>query len=318
MRIIFLGSPEFAVICLKKLLETKHEVLCVITQPDKPGNRGNITPPEVKIFAESQGIDVYQFPKIARDGVELIKKLKPDIMVTAAYGQILSQEIINIPSYGIINVHASLLPKYRGASPVQSAIIAGEKETGVTIMQTEAGLDTGDILSVSSIQINGTETAGELMISLAHLGAELLVETLEKIAQGDIEKINQASELATTTYKIRKEDSIITFQKSANQVKNLVLGTNPDPISYCYLNGEKIKVYKARVASDIEDTDEVVGTVLSCSSPKLGVFVQCGTGVLELLEIQFPGGKVLPAKMLMGGRKIKVGDVLQGRIKENV
>lgn len=315
MRIIFLGSPEFACTCLEKLLETKHQVLCVITQPDKPGNRGKITPPEVKVFAEKRGIEVYQFPKLARDGVELIKRLKPDIMVTAAYGQIISQEIIDIPYYGIINVHASILPKYRGASPVQSAIIAGEKETGVTIMQTEAGLDTGDILAVAKMPIQGTETAGELMNKLAMLGADLLVDTLDRIEHDNIEKVHQLSELATITTKIRREDALITFQKSALQVKNLILGTNPDPISHCYLNDEPIKIYTARVAEDIEDSGEVVGTILECSSPKRGVFVQCGSGVVELLDIQFPGGKVNPAKVMMGGRKIKVGDVLQGRIK---
>lgn len=316
MRIIFLGSPNFAVTCLERLIESGHDILCVITQPDKPGNRGKITPPEVKVFAEKKGLTVYQFPKIARDGVDIIKKLKPDIMITAAYGQIISQEIIDIPHFGIINVHASLLPKYRGASPVQSAIIAGEQVTGITIMQTEAGLDTGDILAVRELEIAGTETAGELMDKLAVIGADLLIETLDKIKHDDIKKVHQISEMATITTKIRKEDALITFQKSALQIKNLILGTNPDPISYCYLNGEPLKIYRARVAGEIESEENVVGMVLDCSSAKHGVFVQCGVGVLELLEIQFPGGKVLPAKTLMGGRKINVGDVLQGRIKE--
>lgn len=315
MKIIFLGSPEFAVICLKKVLQTKHKVLAVITQPDKPGNRGKITPPPLKVFAESQGIPVYQFPKISRDGIEILKELNPDLMVTAAYGQILSQQIIDIPRYGIINVHASLLPKYRGASPIQSAIIAGESETGITIMQTEAGLDTGDIISVEKVKINGDETSGELALKLAYIGGDLLCRTLDDIECQEVERVKQMSENATITSKLKREDALITWQKTAEQIKNLVLGANPDPIAYASLNDEQVKIYRAKIAdNDIESTSEPVGTVLKCSSSKHGVFVQCGYGVLELLDIQFPGGRIAPAKAFFGGRRIKVGDRFQGRI----
>lgn len=308
MRIIFLSTPEFGIASLQKLIESRHEVVAVVTQIDKPSGRGNkLTPSPIKVFALKHNLKVLEYQKISRDGVEDLKSLKPDIMITCAYGQILSQAIIDIPKFGIINVHGSLLPKYRGASPVQSAIIKGETTTGITIMQTEAGLDTGDILSKATTKIGEEETAGELMQRLSELGAELLLQTLDDIEYGETQPEKQQHADATITKKITKEDCFINFNKSAKQIKCLVLGANPDPIARTELDGEIVKIYRARVREDIEDTSFEVGTIIAPSSAKLGVFVQCGQGVLEIVEAQFAGGKVLQAKQLFGGRKFAVG-----------
>lgn len=312
MRIIFLGTPEFAVSCLDALVKSKHEVIAVVTQPDKPSERGNkIQFSPVKIYAQSNNIPLYQFPKISRDGVIDLKTLKPDLMVTAAYGQILSQEVLSIAKYGVINVHASILPKYRGASPIQTAIIHGDSETGVTIMKTEIGLDTGDIIDVAKTPIFENETAGELTSRLADIGAELLLEVIDKLESGTITYAKQEQFDATVTNKISKTDATIIWNKSSKEIKCLILGTNPNPIARTTLNGELVKIYKAKL-TNIELSAESMaaepGTILAESSVKQGVFVKTADGAIEITEIQLPGGKILPAKDVLNGRKIKVGD----------
>ena len=307
MKIIFLGTPEFALPSLEKLVSSRHDVIAVVTQMDKPSGRGNkLTASPVKEFAIKNNIKVLQYEKISRDGLEDLKSLNPDIMITAAYGQILSQAIIDVPKFGIINVHGSILPKYRGASPVQSAVLNGETETGITIMQTEAGLDTGDILSVAKTVIGENETSGELMERLAYIGSDLLLETLDKIEDGTITRTKQQHADATITKKINKDECIINWNKSAKQIKCLILGANPDPVARTVLNGNQVKIYKAKI-SDIPSTNQEVGTIIEPSSAKVGVFVQCGQGVLEIVEAQFPGGKAVLAKQLFGGRKFAVG-----------
>lgn len=307
MRIIYLSSPEFGIPGLEKLLESRHEVIAVVTQMDKPANRGKkLTPSPIKEFCQKKGIKVLQYQKISRDGVEELGRLNPDIMITAAYGQILSQAIIDIPKYGIINVHGSLLPKYRGASPIQAAILHGDSVTGITIMQTEAGLDTGDILNVKEVEIDAVETAGELSKKLAQVGADLLIETLDQIENGTVKPEKQQSADATVTTKISKDDCLINFNKSARQVRCLVLSANPDPVARTILNGEQVKIYRA-METDMANTGKPAGTIVSPTSGKNGVFVQCGQGVLEVLEAQFPGGKVLTGKQLASGRKFEVG-----------
>ena len=307
MRIIYLSSPEFGIPAFEKLLNSHHEILAVVSQPDKPANRGKkLAAPPMKECALAHGVKVLQYQRISRDGVEELKAMNPDIMITAAYGQILSQAIIDIPKYGIINVHGSLLPKYRGASPIQSAILHGDKETGITIMQTEASLDTGDILSTIETEIGEEETAGELMSRLAVLGADLLVETLDKIENGEIVPTKQQHADATITTKINKEDCLVNFNKSSKQIKCLVLAANPDPVARCILNGETVKIYRAR-ETDMPNSDKAPGTIIEPSGPKTGVFVQCGQGVLEIVEAQFPGGKVLTGKQLASGRKLTSG-----------
>lgn len=310
MKIVFLGTPEFAVKALDTLVNSKHKVVAVVTQPDKPNARGNkIVPCAVKVYAENNNIPVYQFAKISRDGIDTLESLKPDLMITAAYGQILSQKVIDIPKFGIINLHASLLPKYRGASPIQSAVICGEKQTGITIMQTDIGLDTGDIIAQQSIDILENETAGELAERLSTLASNMLLEVLDQIESGTATKIKQNHADATFTKKILKTECYVNWNKSATQIKNLVLGANPDPIASTNSPNGILKIYSAKVAS-VPSQDCAVGTILDCSSAKAGVFVQTGNGVLLLGDVQLPGGKIMDAKMLMSGRKLSVGDIL--------
>lgn len=310
MRVIFLGSPEFAVESLRAVLASHHEVVAVVTQPDAMADRGHkFKPCALKEFAQGQGLEVLEFEKISRDGVKTLKALAPDIMITVAYGQILSQEVIDIPKHGIINVHASLLPKFRGASPIQSAIIEGETETGVTIMKTEAGLDTGDILKVAKTEIGERETAGELSARLSVIGAKVLVETLDEIEQGKIEPKKQIHNNATFTTKLNKVICSINFNKTARQISNLVRGSNPDPVARASMGGEIVKIYEAYPREDIASTEEKAGTIIAPTSAKAGVFVQCGFGVLEIVKMQMPNGKVVEAKSLVAGRKLSEGMV---------
>ena len=315
MRIVFLGTPIFAVKCLDRLIHSNHEIVAVVTQPDKPSERGNkIEFSEVKKYALANHIPLFQYNKISRDGLIDLRALNPDIMVTAAYGQILSQDILDIAKYGVINVHASILPKYRGASPIQTAIINGDTETGVTIMKTETGLDTGDIIDIAKTPIFENETAGELTDRLADMGSELLLDVLFNIEHGTAKFIPQEHFSATVTAKIKKDDCVINWQKSTKEIKCLILGTNPNPIARTLLGDQVVKIYKAKIA-DIELTDEdkqlANGTILPRSSAKFGVFVKTADGALELLEMQMPGGKILQAKMLINGRKINAYDAFK-------
>ncbi len=312
MRIIFLGTPIFAVKCLERLIHSNHEVVAVVTQPDKPSERGNkIEFSEVKKYALQNTIPLFQFNKISRDGLIDMKALNPDIMVTAAYGQILSQDVLDIAKFGVINVHASILPKYRGASPIQTAIINGEKETGVTIMKTESGLDTGDIIDIVKTPIFEDETAGELTDRLAELGSKLLLDVLYNIEHGTAKFTPQEHFNATITAKIKKDDCVINWQKSSREIKGLILGANPNPIARTLLGSDVVKIYRAKIA-DIELYDEDLnlpnGTILPRSSSKAGVFVKTTDGALELLEMQMPGGKIMTAKNLINGRKINPYD----------
>ena len=305
MRVIYLGTPEFAVPPLKAIIESKgHTVVGVVTQPDRPVGRKNIiTPPPVKVVATSYGIPVFQYEKIRAEGVEDLKSLGADIMITCAYGQILSREIIDICPKGIINIHASLLPKYRGAAPIQYAIINGEKTTGVTIMQTEEGLDTGDIIDVFEIEIGDSETAGELSVRLSNLGAENICKTLDKIEQGIETRIKQDDSLASLVKTLKKEDAIIDFSQNSETIKNKINGLNPWPVAYALFGGKKIKIYRAKLAEGSGTAGEVIR-----ADKKL--FVACGEGAIEVLEIQEEGGKVMSASAYLNGRKIKLGDLL--------
>lgn len=307
MRIVFLSTPEFGIASLEKLLSSRHEVVGVVTQVDKPAGRGkHLTPSPIKEYALKKGLKVFTFEKISRDGINDLKSLSPDLMVTCAYGQILSQAIIDIPKFGILNVHASLLPKYRGASPIQTCVINGETQTGITIMQTEAGLDTGDILSQETIQIDENETAGELSERLSKIGADLLLSTIDEIESGTATREKQQHANATITTKINKEDCFINFNKSAKQIKCLIMGANPDPIATTKLENNYVKIYRAKM-TNLPDSGKQIGEIIEPSSAKTGVFVQCGAGVLEIVEAQFSGGKILPAKQLFGGRKFAIG-----------
>ena len=319
MRVIFLGTPEFAVNCLDALVKSEHEVVAVVTQPDKPSERGNkIEFSEVKKYAINNDIPLFQFPKISRDGVIDLNALNPDIMVTAAYGQILSQEVLDIPKYGTINVHASLLPKYRGASPIQTAIIKGETETGVSIMKTEIGLDTGDIIDFVKTPIFENETAGDLSQRLADLGAKLLLDVMEQIKNGTARYTKQEVVDVSITAKIKKEDCLINWDKSSKEIRCLILGTNPNPIARTVLEDQVVRIYKAKTIDFLlsdEEKELVPGTVLPKSSPRLGLFVRTGDSAIEITELQLPGGKILSGKVILNGRKIKPNDKFKTVLK---
>lgn len=303
MKLVFLGTPDFAVKALENIIKSKHEVLAVVTQPDKPvGRKAIITPCATKVCALNNGLKTLSYNKISKEGVEDLKSLNPDIMVTCAYGQILSSEILNIPKYGIINIHASLLPKYRGASPIQWAIINGDKTTGVTIMQTAEGVDTGDILDVIETEIYPNETAGELFDRLSLLGAELIVKVLDDIENGKITKTVQDESKATKVGMIKKEDGAIDFSKSATQIVNLIRGLNPWPVAFTTLDGKILKIFKAEVV----DKSGNYGEVLS-SSIDSGLVIATGDKAIKVLELQLEGNKRLPIRDFLIGKKIQVG-----------
>lgn len=321
MRVVFLGTPEFAIPSLDALLKSKHQVVGIVSQPDKPSDRGNkVVFSAVKEYALANGLPLFQFPKISRDGIIDLKALKPDIMVTAAYGQILSQEVLDIPKYGVINIHGSILPKYRGASPIQAAIMNGETETGVTIMKTEAGLDTGDIIKIVKTPISENETAGELSVKLASLGALALLDVLNSFENGTVVFTEQDHFNATVTKKITKDECIINWEKSSREIKCLIYGANPNPVARTLLGENIVKIYKARIF-DKSLNEECLklanGTILPISSGKDGVFVKTGDGAIELEEMQLPGGKILPAKVLMNGRKINTYDCFKNSFNLN-
>ena len=305
-----MGTPDFAVPPLKALAEDgRYDIVGVVTQPDRPAGRGNkLTACPVKRYAQEAGLPVYQFERIRRpEGVEKLKELNPDVCVTAAFGQILTQELLDIPAHGTVNVHASLLPRYRGSSPINWVILNGERETGVTLMRTDAGIDTGDILRARSTPIGELETADALTERLAALGAELLAETLPDYLEGKIEPVPQDHSLANCPPMLDKAMGEIDWSRPAAQIACQVRGLNPWPCAWTDLDGGLLKLYLARsVACDIEAAP---GTVV-VSGAKEGLFVRCGEGALEVLEMQAPGGKRMAAKAYLAGKRIGVGTVL--------
>ncbi len=311
---MFLGTPDFAVGALKRISE-KHEVVAVVTQPDKPrGRSGKPTYSAVKQQATELGLPVYQFEKIRRDGVETLKELKADVFVTAAYGQILSQEIIDIPKYGILNIHASLLPKYRGAAPIQWSIINGDEYTGVTIMKTEAGIDTGDTLISEKIRIGERETAGELFDRLSELGANLIIGALELVESGKAVYVKQNEEQATHVRMLKKEDGLIDWSKAPKQIFDLVRGCSPWPGAYTYYKGKLLKIHSAEVGEQSQTGEP--GEVL-LSDKNTGIIVQAGGGTVKITELQAEGAKRMSAYDYLLGRKLEKGELLGNEVKKN-
>ena len=312
MKVIFLGTPDFSVNTLKAIINSKHQVLAVVTQPDKPvGRSGKLVYSPVKQVALENGIKVLQYNKIRFEGVQDLKDLNADIMVTCAFGQILSQEIIDIAPHGIINVHASLLPKYRGAAPIQWSIINGDEQTGVTIMQTEAGIDTGDIISVAKTDIYSDETAGELFDRLSVLGANLLVETLDAIESGTATRTPQDHSLATHVKMLKKQDGIINFNDFSKNIRNFVRGMNPWPCAFAFINEKPLKVYSCSFVDFACDTKPMPGTVV-CANSKNGLIVATKDGFIKLDEIQAEGGKRMSASAYLLGHSIELGAVFNG------
>ena len=305
MRIVFMGTPDFAVPCLQRLLEDGHEVPAVFTQPDKPvGRHAVLTPPPVKQLALSHGIPVYQ-PTKMRDGTvaALLRELAPDCLVVVAYGRILPQEILDVPPRGCVNIHGSLLPRYRGAAPIQWSVIRGETVTGVTSMFMDAGMDTGDIIDTLTTPIGENETAGELFERLAPLGARLLSTTLAAIADGTVTRRPQNDAEATMAPMLEKAMGRLDLTRPAQELHNQVRGMNPWPGAFCTAGGKTLKIHETRVAAG----SGAPGTLL-CADP---VTVACGEGALQLVTVQPEGKPRMAAEAWLRGARLPQGTRLE-------
>ena len=309
MKIVFMGTPDYAAVTLEKLIESDHEIAGVFAQPDKHvGRKQIITAPPVKVCAEKHGITVYQ-PNTLRDGKaeEILKEIAPDVIVVVAYGKILPREILNIPKYGCVNGHASLLPKYRGSAPIQQAIISGETETGVTAQLMDEGIDTGDILKTARTEIGEKETAEELFERLSVITAELLVNTLADLEKGNITPQKQDEEKASYAPIIKKEMALLDFSKSAKELYNAVRGYYSWPVAFFFLKGKRIKVIKSEIGSE---TSKPAGTVVGNTEC---LEIACGDGkTLKLLTVQPEGKGQMTAKQMLNGSKIEKGTNVYG------
>lgn len=309
MRVIFMGTPDFSVGILEEIIKAGHEVVLAVTQPDKPKGRGNTVQfPPVKETALTHGIEVYQPTKI-RDAecVEYLRKYHADIMIVAAFGQILSKEILDMPRYGCVNVHASLLPKYRGAAPIQWAVINGEKVSGVTTMRMDIGIDTGDMIEKVEVPLDKEETGGSLFDRLAEEGAKLCVHTMSEIEAGRATYTKQDESEATHTSMIKKQFGKIDWTKSAVEIERLVRGLNPWPSAYTSLNGKTLKIWRASVEE--ADSGAKAGTIVSIAKDEIAV--QTGKGILLLQEVQLEGKKRMPVDAFLRGYQLEKGALLQ-------
>lgn len=311
MKIVYMGTPDFAVPPLAALVENGYEVTAVITQPDKPKGRGKtLMPTPVKEEALKHEIPVYQPAKV-RDPefLETLQKLEPDMIIVAAFGQIIPKVILDMPKYGCINIHASLLPKYRGAAPIQQAVIDGEKESGVTIMKMGTGLDTGDMISQAVVELREDETGGSLFDRLAETGAELLIRTIPSIENGTAVYTKQPEESPTPyAAMITKQMGLLDFSKSAVVLERLVRGMNPWPSAYTFLNNKTLKVWKCSVESGSCGKD-VPGTITDVD--KKGIHVACGEGTLILEDVQLEGKKRMETDAFLRGYHVTAGTVLK-------
>ena len=320
MRIVFMGTPDFAVTTLRALIGSGHEVVAAVSQPDKPfGRKAELRPTPVRAAAEAEGIPVLQ-PRRLRDPefTEKLEQLDPDVIVVAAYGKIIPGFILELPKYGCLNVHASLLPKYRGAAPIQWAILDGETETGISIMQMNEGLDTGDILNISRVAITDTETGGSLFDKLAAEGGRLLVDTLKLLEAGQIRPEKQPADSPTPYARmIVKEDGLIDWKRSAAEIERQVRALDPWPGAYTRLNGKLFKVLRSHVPAWNETNDpqydrigngRMPGCVLSAGSG--GIDICTGDGVLRVTEVQLEGKKRMEAADFLRGRPMEQGLVL--------
>ena len=307
MKLVFMGTPDFAVPCLEELIKAGHEIVGVFTQPDKPvGRKRVMTPPPVKVCAEKNGITVYQPDSVrTEESLSLMKELNPDCVVVVAYGKIIPSEMLKLPKFGFVNVHGSLLPKYRGAAPIQWSIIDGEKKTGVTTMQMDDGIDTGDMLEVSETEIGENETAGELFDRLAEMGGKLIVSTLSKLEKGELTPIPQDHEKSNYAKIISKEMALIDFNMSAENVFNLIRGFNPWPIAYTIIGDKRLKVFAAEKIGSVNGKS---GEVVS-SDGTLTVAFGDGNG-LKFTDVQLEGSKRMSATEMLKGRPIEKGTIL--------
>lgn len=307
MKIVFMGTPDYAVNTLEALIKSGNEVAAVFAQPDKPvGRKQILTPPPVKVCATEHNIPVFQ-PNTLRDGkaLEILKEINPEVIVVVAYGKILPKEILDLPKYGCVNGHASLLPKYRGSAPIQYAILCGETETGVTTQLMDEGIDTGDILDTVTVKIGEEETAEELFDRLAVLSADLMVSTLEKLEKGVITPIPQNHNDATHAPIIKKEMARLDFTKTAREIHNAIRGYYSWPCAFFMMNGKRVKVISARIG---DKTNELAGTVIGNSDE---LIIACGeNSSIRLLTVQPEGSKAMSSKQMLCGNKIPLGTVV--------
>ncbi len=310
MRVVFMGTPEFAVPSFKALLEKGYEVAALVTQPDRPvGRKQTLTPPPTKLLALERNVPVLQFEKLrVRAGREALEALKPDLMVTAAFGQILSQRILDIPPMGVVNVHASLLPKYRGPAPINWCLLNGEKKAGVTTMFTERGVDTGPMLLKAETDILPDEDAAQLTERLSHMGAELLLQTLSALEKGTLKAVPQNEEDASYYPMLTRELGHLDFHENCVRLHDRVRALQPWPGAYFEREGGAVKVFRTRALPEKSGTP---GQVLP-SGPKDGLVIACGRGALEVLEMQVPGGKRMRAADYLRGKPILPGTLLGG------
>lgn len=303
MNVVFMGTPDFAVPSLKAIAQ-HHNVLAVFTQPDKPvGRKMVMTPPDVKVCAQELSIPVYQPVKLREgDNDKIIRELNPDVIVVVAYGQILPENILNIPKYGCINVHGSLLPKYRGAAPIQWSVLNGDTVTGVTTMYMEKGLDTGDILLKEEYEIGINETAGEVFDNLAMLGGELIIKTLEYAQKGMLKPVKQDDSLSSYAKMLDKSMCKIDFSKTNKEVHNKVRGLCPWPVASTVFNGKVLKIFETRLADGKGKPGEVIST-----NP---LTVACGEGAVVVNSVQLQGKKRMDSNAFLQGHKINIGTII--------
>ena len=317
MKIVFMGTPDFAEESLKAIYEAGHEIVAIVTNPDRPKGRGmKMIPSPVKEFATEKGLRIFQ-PEKVKNNEEFVKELKalqPDAICVVAYGKILPKEILDIPPYGCINVHASLLPKYRGAAPVQWAVLNGDKITGVTTMYMDVGMDTGDIILKESVEIGEDETTGELWDRLKVIGGKLLVETLRQIEKG-IEPREKQGEDYTVAPMLSKDMAKIHWNhKTAEEIKNLVRGLNPIMGAYTFWKGKKIKFWKVQVVEEdkiqVENLSFLKNGTVILSDPKEGIYIKCKEGILKVLEIQGENSKRMSIQDYLRGNPIQEFEIL--------
>lgn len=308
MKILFMGTPEFAVPCLEALIKSEHKIVGAVTQPDKPAGRGHkLTPPPVKVCAEENGIKVFQ-PETLKDFAfkAELDELAPDLIIVVAYGKILPEYILKFPKYGCINMHASLLPKYRGAGPIQWVIVNGEKKTGITSMLMEKGLDTGDMLLKCETEIGEYETADHLHDRLMVMGADLMIETIKQLEKGELKPEKQNDADACYAPMISKETAKIDWTKSAREIISLICGMNSWPVAHTLYMGELMKIYMAIMGKPSKsDCGQII------SADENGIEVVCGDGnTIVITDVQFKGSKQMKVRDWLNGHKIEIGEIL--------
>lgn len=307
MKILFMGTPDFASESLRALIKSENEIVGVVSQPDRPKGRGHkLVPTDVKVTAQEAGLTVYQPESLKNEAfLPTLEELNPDIIVVAAYGRILPEYILNYPRYGCINVHASLLPKYRGAAPIQRAVLNGDDETGVCIMKMEKGLDTGDIISVKSTAIGEYETSGELFDRLAKIGGDLLVRTIKDIETGNAVYTKQDDEKSTYAEKITKETACIDWEKSSTEISKQICAMNPFPGAYTAYMGDTLKIYEAEKTEGEGKPGQILGI-----EKKKGLKVACKNGAIFIKTVQFAGLKRMNIEDYARGHKIETDIIL--------